>query len=114
MVTSISIIDLLAYHKYRDYLANHGDETRACLVKLEAKKTAYRLKATLRLLTATLCVASLPLSTLLNLPIWLIYTAFCFASALLADIVSRGLFYLSVGAPVGEERLLKVAKRLVG
>ena len=114
LVTSLSIIDLLANRKYIDYLATQGNETKTCLAKLERNRAVYELKITLRLLTATLCIISLPLSTISNLHHWLIYTAVCLALILTTEIVSRGLFYLSVGAPVGEERFLKVVKGLVG
>jgi DMSO reductase anchor subunit len=114
LVTSLSVVDIITYRKYRAYLAIQGDETRACLEKLNARKTTYKLKITLRLLTASLSVASLPLSTSLSLDLWLTYTTLCLALTLSADIISRGLFYLSVGAPLGEERFLKVAKDLAG
>ena len=114
LVTSLSITDILAYHKYKDYLATQGSETKACLAKLETKRAVCELKIVLRLLTAALCIISLPLSYILNLHGWLIYTTICLALTLITEIISRGLFYLSVGAPVGEERFLKVAKGLLG
>jgi DMSO reductase anchor subunit len=113
LVASLSTIDVLAYSRYRDYLAAQGSETRSCFAKLETKRTAYGLKITLRLLTATLCITSLPLSSILSVRAWLSYSAICLALILTAELVSRGLFYLSVGAPVGEERFLKVAKGLL-
>jgi len=38
LVTSLSIVDILAYRKYRAYLATQGDETRTCLEKLDEKR----------------------------------------------------------------------------
>lgn len=114
LVASFSVIDLLAYRIYRLYLNRQGDETKACLAKLDSMKAAYRLKVALRLLTASLCLAAIPLGNIISLPYWLTYTALCFALSLSAEVVSRGLFYVSVGSPVGEERFLRYAKEFGG
>ncbi|MEM4165560.1 MAG: hypothetical protein QXJ86_06940 [Nitrososphaerales archaeon] len=114
LAASLSIIDLFLYQKYRLYLKAQGDETRACLAKIDSKKSMYTLKVVLRLATAALCIASIPLTSVFSVSVWLAYTTLYFALSFSAEAVSRGLFYLSVGAPVGEERFLKYAKGLSG
>ncbi len=114
LAASLSIIDIIMYERYRFYLKAKGDETKACLMRLESKKSAYGVKVSLRLFTAALSVAYIPLSSVIGLYTWLAYTTLLFTLSFSADVVSRGLFYISVGAPVGEERFLKYAKGLSG
>ena len=110
-VAILSLIDILAFRGYRLFLKSGGDDLKTCLVELESRKHLLKTKIALRYITILVAVASI-FSTYLSTSTIGIMLSICFVVSLSCEIISRALFYSTLGISIGEQRFLKSIRRL--